>query len=108
MKRAVFLIPLSFLMVGCPLGGGPGPQPPEPGKDPIALMCQHLQSLGCEEGEPVYNDSLPGPEDVPNQSCVDFYGGLQKEGITVNPKCVATAPSCDLVEDYRLRDPEDC
>ncbi len=71
-------------------------------------MCRHLQSLGCPEGDAVYNDDLPGPVDVPNQSCEDFHRGLSEDGIPVNAKCVRLAPTCDEVEAYRQKDPSEC
>lgn len=85
----------------------PPPKPPTP---PTVLegMCQHLRDLGCEEGLPVYNDDLPGPLDVPNQSCEDFHADLEKEGIKVNALCVSRVRSCDEIEDYRAKAPADC
>jgi hypothetical protein len=71
-------------------------------------MCAHLQKMGCEEGKDVYNDSLPGETDVPNQSCTDFHKGLQESGIFINPKCVLKAPSCGSIEVFRSKSPEDC
>lgn len=111
MKRALLALPLALLLTGCPTSGhNPGPQPPTPtpGDDLIPAMCDHLAELGCEEGASVYNDNLPGPEDVPNQTCADFYLEVQAAGVPVNPKCVLRAPSCDKIADYRAKDPEDC
>jgi len=71
-------------------------------------MCAYLEALQCDEGRDVYNDNLPGPEDVPNQSCEDFYSELQEQGFDVNPRCVLAAPNCKVIEDYRAKNPEDC
>jgi hypothetical protein len=81
---------------------------PGPGADVFVEMCDHLDEMSCEEGKDVYNDDLPGPVDVPNQSCEDFYKSLQDEGIDINPKCIIQAPSCDVIEDYRAKDPAAC
>jgi len=99
--------PLCLLLLGC---SSPAEPKPLPAKDTdfIPEMCLHLKSLECVEGEDVYNDDLPGPVDVPNQSCSDFYRGLQEQGFSVNPKCVLLAPSCDDIEEYRQREPETC
>lgn len=85
----------------------PTPTPP-PDTDLVEAMCLHLQRLGCEEGDPVYNDSLPGPEDVPNQDCSDFYRGLQGDGFPVNPRCVIAITRCSQIEDFRQKDPDQC
>ena len=111
MKAQIFAIPLVLLMVGCPPANYPDPNPnPEPeDTDLIVDMCTHLQQLGCEEGEDVYNDDLPGEVDVPNQSCADYYTELQEEDFyPVNPKCVLTVKTCDDIEDARARNSEDC
>jgi hypothetical protein len=71
-------------------------------------MCEHLKKLGCEEGNPVYNDSLPGTAGAPNQSCGDFCRELQKQNIFVNPKCVRTVTTCAQIEDYRAKEPTTC
>lgn len=124
-RTTLALILASTLLVGCPPVGpdpvtppnpspNPNPEPnpprpdPAPSSDPTAAMCAHLQKLGCEEGESVYNDDLPGPVDVPNQSCTDFHKDLAKDGINVNPKCVRRTPSCRDIESYRAMDPKDC
>lgn len=98
------------LLIGCsPAIDKPIP-PPNPPVDTnyCERMCQHLETLGCEEGEPVYNSDLPGPQDVPNQSCPAFCEELQGKGFFVNPRCVSTVPSCDQIEAYRKLDPQSC
>ena len=117
------IILVAFFLVGCPLVEGPDPKtPPQPAptpsldpndpeprvQDPIAKMCLHLQEMGCEEGEDVYNDDVPGPVDVPNQNCTEFHKGLEKEGININPYCVLRSPDCESIEDYRAQDPQKC
>lgn len=121
LKAATILV--AFFLVGCPPAQGPEPRPlprptpapppdpndPEPwNRDPIAEMCHHLQKMGCEEGEPVYNDDLPGPVDVPNQNCIEFHEGLENSGVNVNPYCVLRSPNCESIEDYRAKEPREC
>jgi hypothetical protein len=110
--RSLFL---ALVLTGCPGAGGssepPAPPPapaPLPDSDLCGQMCQHLLELGCEEGKPVYNNDLPGPPDVPNQSCEDFCKEMQTKGIPINPKCVATAPACAQIESYREKSPDSC
>ena len=73
-------------------------------------MCDHIGPTGlkCEEGTPVYNNDLPGPANVPNQSCADNCKELQTKGVFVNPRCVSTVPSCDKIEDYRQKAVDAC
>lgn len=106
LKSTICLVSLPFF-----LGCGPNipPRPgPAPHSDKIGEMCQHLKAMNCEEGQDVYNDNLPGPEDVPNQSCEDFHLELQKQGFDVNPKCVIQSPDCESIEDYRAKSSDDC
>jgi len=100
-------------LTGCPPTEDtnyPPPPIPPPDTDLCDAMCDHIgpDGLGCEEGEDVYNSDIEGPKDVPNQSCGDFCRELQDKGVFVNPRCVATVPSCDVIEDYRLKEPEEC
>lgn len=71
-------------------------------------MCLRLTELKCEEGKDVYNDNLPGKEDVPNQSCEDFCKELQEKGVAVNPRCVSLTTSCKKVEEFRAKNPDQC
>lgn len=109
--RSTLLVFAALLFVACPPVQQdpvvPAPNPP-PDSDVVDAMCNHLQELGCEEGKPVYNDNLPGPVDVPNQSCGDFYRELQTQGVFVNPRCVVKVPDCSSIEDYRAKQPEAC
>lgn len=100
----VFLIPGVFL--GCPPPSGPVVPPPNPPVDTdwCGKMCDHLEGLGCEEGKPVYNNDLPGPPDVPNQSCKDHCEELQNRGFFVNPRCVAQVKTCEEIEPSRQKD----
>lgn len=111
MTRTALLLS-ALLLPACPEQRAPvTPEPVPPVvivEDEIETMCLHLQRLGCAEGDSVYNDELPGPVDVPNQSCQDFYRDIMEDGIDVNPRCVSKTPTCDEVEDYRGRDPETC
>jgi hypothetical protein len=73
-------------------------------------MCSHLQGLGCEEGQAVYNSDKPGPTDVPNQSCEDWCTELQDPNhlYFINPRCVALVPTCEDIEVYRKKSPTSC
>lgn len=109
MKRVLVLLALPLIAIaGCP--STPAIPPPNPPVDTdwCARMCSHLQALKCEEGEMVYNNDLPGPVDVPNQSCADNCVELQDKGFFVNPRCVATVSSCDEIEEVRWKEPSDC
>ena len=110
MTKVTFTLALALLLTGCPSTPDPLPPPPVPPPDTdlCTVMCDHLAGLGCEEGKPVYNNDLPGPEGVPNQSCSENCQELQDRGFFVNPKCVIDAPSCATIEDYRLREPDSC
>jgi len=109
MKRLLLLIP--FLLLGCPPRDPVVPPPtPPPDSDLCGQMCAHLQGLGCEEGEAVYNNDLPGPPDVPNQSCEDWCQELQDPDhlYFINPRCVSLVPTCEDIEPYRKKDPAVC
>ena len=105
-------VALALVLTGCPNNPGTPdpvvPPNPPPDTDWCVAMCDHLAELKCEEGEPLFNNDLPGPEGVPNQSCADNCTELQDKGFFVNPKCVVDAPSCEMIEDYRLQEPESC
>lgn len=110
MKRLFWLILPALLLVGCP----PNPDHPVPPPNPpvdtdlCTDMCDHLKKLGCEEGEDVYNNDLPGPEGEPNQSCSDNCKELQDKGFFVNPRCVLTVKSCEEIEPARQKTVEQC
>jgi len=97
--RKLFLL---LLLIGC----HPQPTPiptPGPVSSDCAVMCQHIgpESLGCEEGEPVYDSDLPGTPGVPNESCTEFCEKQQKNGLDVYPSCVAQVQSCAEIETAR-------
>lgn len=100
----------SFLAFACSGVASRVPPPPNPPQDTdlCQAMCEHLMAIGCEEGKPLYNSDLPGPVDVPNQSCSDNCKELQTKGFFFNPKCVIDAPTCDQIEPYRERDSSTC
>ena len=111
MARLLMLLVPFIVLVGCPNTDlvVPPPNPPVD-TDWCGRMCKHLQGLGCEEGQPVYNNDKPGPPDVPNQSCEEWCTELQDPDhlYFINPRCVATVPSCEDIEPYRQKDPGEC
>ena len=107
MTRHTFLV--GFLLAGCPGPSNVVPPPnPPPDTDLCASMCQHLQKLGCEEGKDLYNNDLPGPNGVPNQTCAANCKELQDKGFAVNPRCVSTVQKCDEIEAYRQKESKTC
>jgi hypothetical protein len=71
-------------------------------------MCAHIGpidegGLGCTEGEPVYNSTLPGDPGVPNESCTQFCVHQQANGVNVNPSCVMRVTSCFDIEAARQK-----
>jgi len=68
-----------------------------------AVMCGHLKSLRCQEGEDLYNSDISGPVGIPNQTCTAWCIEVQGRGVFLNPRCVKTVPSCNLIEEYRKR-----
>ncbi len=109
MKLAHLTVLLSLVILGCPPVDPVIPPPtPPPNTDLCAAMCDHLAKLGCEEGQPVYNNDIAGPVDVPNQSCADNCTELQTKGFFVNPKCVLLVEQCTQIEPFRQKDPSTC
>lgn len=110
MRRLILAVAL--LLPGCPPSEPPLPPSPNPPPDTdlCGKMCDHIGPTGlkCEEGNPVYNNDIPGPADVPNQSCADNCKELQDKGVFVNPRCVATVPNCDQIEAFRQKEPDTC
>lgn len=110
MKYLALMLPLLFVL-GCPPRDAVVPPPtPPPDSDLCGAMCAHLQELGCEEGQPVYNNDLPGPPDVPNQTCEDWCQEMQdpEHVYFINPRCVALVESCEDIEAARQKEPETC
>lgn len=112
MRKALPALVFSLVMFSCtPSQDPPNPPPnPPPDTDLCDRMCTHLASPGldCEEGRPVYNSDLPGPVDVPNQSCRDWCVEMQDKGVFINPRCVALVKTCAEIEAYRQKTPETC
>lgn len=110
--RILAALAVVALLVGCPPPKDPVVPPPTPPPDTdwCGTMCDHLKMLGCEEGEPVYNNDKPGPVDVPNQSCEEWCTELQDPDhlYFINPRCVSEVTSCDQIEEFRKHDPETC
>ena len=111
MRPFAFAVAVLSLVVGagCPHVDPPIPPPNPPiDTDWCAQMCTHLQTLKCEEGEKVYNNDLPGPAGVPNQTCAENCVELQDKGFFVNPRCVATVRTCDEIETVRQKEAATC
>ena len=108
--RIALIALIAFTLAGCPTSRQPASPHPQPIPDTelIPGMCKHLGpkdqgGLGCKEGEPVYNSDLPGPAGVSNESCVDYYTGLQHDGYFVNPRCILQVTACDQIEAARQK-----
>lgn len=108
MKLASLMVLAPLAMFGCPMEPVVPPPNPPPDTNLCASMCDHLAKLGCEEGKPVYNNDLPGPVDVPNQSCADNCTELQGKGFFVNTKCVLQVERCTQIEEFRQKDAATC
>lgn len=107
MRFQVLLAIAVLALAGCPKEpDAPGPRPiVVPDTTECEAMCNHIgpQGLNCEEGQPVYNSDLPGPPGIPNQPCKDWCEEIQTRGTFLNPRCVKTVPTCDLIEEYRKK-----
>jgi hypothetical protein len=108
--RSFSLLVLVIGLLGCPPEPVIPPPNPPVDTDLCGAMCAHLKSLGCEEGQDVYNSDMPGPTGVPNQTCQTWCEELQDAShlFFVNPRCVATVTSCDQIEEYRKKEPALC
>jgi len=89
---------LALVLLGCHPDLKPTPAP-GPVTSMCAAMCRQIGpvsegGLGCPEGEPTYNDDLPGPVGVPNESCAAFCESQEKSG-------VAGVQSCSEIENAR-------
>lgn len=105
---ALLLAPILFL--GCPIEPVVPPPNPPVDTDWCGRMCEHLKGLGCEEGEGVYNNDKEGPVGEPNQTCQEWCEEMQDPNhlYFINPRCVATVPDCDSIEEYRQKEPDTC
>lgn len=109
MKRLAWLVFPAVWLLGCPPTQPPVPPPNPPvDTDKCGEMCDHLKKLGCEEGEDLYNNDLPGPNGEPNQSCADNCKELQDKGFFVNPRCVAQVKTCEEIEPARQKESTTC
>lgn len=108
MKLACLVALVLAGFVGCHMDPPVISPIPPPDTNLCAAMCAHLAKLGCEEGKPLYNNDLPGPAGVPNQSCADNCTELQKKGFFVNTKCVMQVGQCSQIESARQKDPKIC
>jgi hypothetical protein len=71
-------------------------------------MCAHIGpvdagGLGCPEGQPVYDSTLPGEAGVPNETCTAFCQRQQANLVFINPRCVMQVTSCDQIEAARQK-----
>ncbi len=106
MIKSIPLVLVFGLVVAC--AEEPPAGYPSPNTNLCPQMCAHLKDLNCPEAESVYSNDLPGPPDVPNETCTDFCVDLQTKGVTMNPKCVLNITSCDGIEPARQLDPNTC
>jgi hypothetical protein len=83
---------------------------PLPDTDLCKGACEHIgaSGLNCEEGQSVYDSDTPGPKDVPNMPCETFCRMSQDRGAFFNPRCLILVPSCDQIEEFRVKNPRDC
>ena len=109
MKLVIFLLPL---FLGCSSANQEKAEVPQPLPDTELCKgaCEHIgpSGLGCEEGKEVYDSDTPGPKDVPNMTCETFCKMSQDRGAFFNPRCLILVPSCELIEDYRVKNPKEC
>ncbi len=103
-KPLTFATSLLFLLAAhCSDPQSPSPQDVKD-TELCGPMCEHLRGLGCAEGEDYYDSDKPGEVGVPNSTCEYYCTSQQEKGIFINPRCVMTVPSCDVIEEYRQRD----
>jgi len=79
------LLGLALLGLGC--GSIPivHPTPVDPGdRWMCGDACEHLRTLGCEEGKPLQDGT----------SCEDFCETTQDSGHALRPSCVVTITKC--------------
>lgn len=104
MRTLTSFVVLGIILLGCS-GLGRNPASPNPAVVPdselCGAMCDHLEQLGCEEGRPVYDSDLKGPQGVPNESCEAFCKDQQSKGTFVNPRCVMVVKTCADIEPAR-------
>jgi len=110
MKSLVLLV--SFWMLSACVTTPPADSIPEPKVLPDSELCEpmcaHLAELKCPQAETLYNNDLPGPPDVPNQTCGMFCREMLSNGVPMNPKCVMLVKSCEEIEPARTKDPTTC
>ena len=89
--------------VGCgPINPSPGPEPnPEAGTlEDCDDACNNLMALGCPgwEGSPGTDEEFGNEDDIPcTQVCEDLMSS--DPTLTLYPKCVSNAKTCDEAED---------
>jgi len=93
--------PVLLLMVGCSIVGptvSPSPTHP-PDTNLCDAMCLHIGAggLNCPEGQQV------SAGDGTFMTCTQFCTYEQDNGVYVNPRCVAQAPTCADIETWRLK-----
>jgi len=69
--------------------------PTTPRDDNCVGACQHLQALGCEEGEPLPDGT----------TCVEFCEQTQKAGHALRPSCIMKITTCDPEEMEKCQGP---
>ena len=88
MPRFTFVF-LSLALFSC----APAPRVPVD-TDMLEATCDHLAALGCKEGLPLYDSSVPGPKGISNVSCADEYLKRANAGVCLNFKALSIVLSC--------------
>jgi hypothetical protein len=102
-----FLAAITAALTFCACPPGPVvPGPPAPDSQFCPAACDHIgpNGLNCPEGQPLYNESLPGEAGVPNETCTQFCQAQQQNAIFLNPRCLMQVPTCADIEAWRQKD----
>lgn len=106
----VYCILFVIILISCQI-----PDPVYPGPDPVPnnsdipklceLACKNMEKMNCEgwQGSPG-NDNIFGTVDDVSCSdvCIDIMN--QEPSITLHPKCVAEANSCERADECFIND----
>lgn len=106
------MVSIFTIFVGCPKGQQVSPMPPVvTDQNMCAAACDHIgpKGLNCKQGQPIdmkvacTSDAqcLKGQHCSSGEcftSCADFCVTTENVGIWLDPTCVATVASCDLID----------